>query len=175
MSSMGGILQYVGASVTAGGGALGGEVTNDAAQYNATVDRNNAKLVEGQAKVEEARNRQDSYRALSAMRAGFGASGVTAEGSPMDVLEASARDAELDAQLIRFGGKVKSKVYTAAAALEQFEGKSARVGAYIKSIGGLVSAIGGGSSGNSGFSMGGGDSSGGYSGGGVASSGSGIS
>src|SRR5262249_6097014 len=51
--------------------------------------------------------------------AAYGASGVTAEGSPLDVLASSAYKAEMDRQTILYDGRIKAMGYEDQAALDR--------------------------------------------------------
>jgi hypothetical protein len=73
------------------------------------------------------------------MVAGYGASGVTMEGSPMDVLEASAATAELDRQNILYGGGLRTQGYQSTAGLELMRGQNAETGSYLSAGSSLLS------------------------------------
>lgn len=53
--------------------------------------------------------RRENRRTLSAIRAAYGASGLTQEGAPLEVLQDSAFEGELDAQRASYEGKVKAR------------------------------------------------------------------
>jgi hypothetical protein len=68
-----------------------------------------------QAARENARRQSiEARKRIGLMRANYGASGVTIEGSPLDVLEESAANAELDKLTILHGGSVEAGRYRAA-------------------------------------------------------------
>lgn len=128
-----------GGNILSGLGTLyGGQVADKVGKYNAEMDMQNAKLEEEQAAVGEDRQRRMSYKALSAIKAGYGAAGVTLEGSPLDVLEESATNAELDALLIRHGGQARAQRYRASALLARYEGKAAKYGSYLSAAGSFM-------------------------------------
>lgn len=125
-----------GGNILSGLGTLyGGQVADKVGKYSAAMDMQNAKLEEEQAAVGEDRQRRMSYKALSSIKAGYGAAGVTLEGSPLDVLEESATNAELDALLIRQGGQARAARYRASALLARYEGKAAKYGSYLGAAG----------------------------------------
>ena len=66
--------------------------------------------------------------------AGYGASGVTLEGTPLDVLEESAANAELDALTIRHQGELAARGYENTATLDTFAASGARTGGYISAV-----------------------------------------
>ena len=103
--------------------------------------------------------RRENRRTLSAIRAAYGASGLTQEGAPLEVLQDSAFEGELDAQRAAYEGKVKARESAvqmlglqdraAIAGLEasaaRSRGKSAMTIAYLNagaSIAGGIGSIG---------------------------------
>jgi hypothetical protein len=120
---------------------LQGEAAYDASKYNARTLKQDARLVEEEAKINEARQRRLAYKQISSMRANYGASGVTIEGSPLDVIEESAAMAEHDALLIRHAGAVRATSLRNSAALTLFEGRTARVSGYLGAAGSFSSLI----------------------------------
>lgn len=113
-----------------------------AAEFNADVAGQNAILARQQAAEEERRVRIQSRKSLGEARAGYGASGVTLEGSPLDVLEESAANAELDALTVRHQGRVKEASFRSQESLYRAQAKSARVGGYLSAASALLSGGG---------------------------------
>lgn len=114
-----------------------------AAEYNARMAEMNAIQAEQQAAAEEDRQRRLSYKQLSAMRAGYGAAGVSIEGSPLDVLEESAANAELDALTIRHAGQVRATAFRQEAALERMRGRAEYRAGLLGAASSLLSGVGG--------------------------------
>lgn len=123
-------------------GALGaineGKAGKLAGDYNAQVAENNAVYSRQQATEEERRSRSLARKAIGEMRAGYGASGITLQGSAMDVLEESAFNAELDALTIRAGGEAKAAAYRNEARMERIAGKNAMKAAKLRAAGLLI-------------------------------------
>lgn len=122
----------------AGGTALGavsaiqqGNAANSAAKYNAAIAERNAVTARQQAAAEEDKQRRLAYMRLGNARAAYGASGVNLEGSPLDVLEQSAAEEELDALTIRYQGDLTSRNYLEQAALDRAQGKNAKMAGYM--------------------------------------------
>lgn len=136
------ILMGLGVGLQALGQIQQAQAARAAAEYNARVAEMNAVLAEQQAAAEEDRQRRLSYKQLSAMRAGYGAAGVSIEGSPLDVLEESAANAELDALTIRHAGQVRATAYRQEAALERYRGKAATRAGYISAASTLLTGGG---------------------------------
>jgi hypothetical protein len=115
-----------------------GNAKKAAADYNARMALNNAAQTRVQAAEEERRSRIMARKQIGSMRAGYAKSGVTMEGSPLDVLEESASTAELDALTIRHGGEVKAQAFENEARLESWKGKQARTQGYLTAASSLL-------------------------------------
>lgn len=113
-----------------------------AAKYNASIAERNAVVARQQAAVNEDAQRRAAYRALGRMRAGYGAAGVTVEGSPLDVLEDSAAEAELDALNIRYKGELTAMGYQDEATLQRMRGKAAMTAGIFKAGSALLGGAG---------------------------------
>lgn len=152
----------IGPAISAIGQIREGEAANSAAQYNAQVAEQNAQTTLAQSAEEERRLRVMARKQIGDARANYGASGVSLEGSPLDVLEESAATAELDALTVRYGGQQKAQAYRNEAKLERFRGKNSKTSGYLSAAGTLFQAGGkAAASGAGGGSGGGGGSSGG--------------
>jgi len=97
-----------------------------ASEYNARVADRNARTVLQQTESEAESQRREGRRKLSAIRAQYGASGLTMEGSPLDVLEDSAMEVELDVQKTRYKGHMEALGYTEKAKLSRLQAESAK-------------------------------------------------
>jgi hypothetical protein len=106
-----------------------GAVAGGISQMNAA---NAAADYEKKAAAENARRQKiDAQKQIGRVRANYGASGVTMEGSPLDVLEESARTAELDRLTILQGGKLRAQQYKA-------RGQDALIGGITSAAGTLL-------------------------------------
>ena len=128
-----------------------GEAQAKAAKYQARLTENQAIAARQAAAVAEARSRErtDRVRALARTRAE--ASGVSStEGSPLLVMMENAREAELEAQLIRYGGETQAGFLGDEAKLHLFSGRVARnqaaIGAGTTLLSGVANAAGVGAS-----------------------------
>lgn len=131
-----------GAGLSAVGAIRQGNMEAKAAEMNAQMNEQNAVLTEAQAREEERRQRIFARKQIGEMRANYGASGVTTEGSPMEVLEESAMQAELDSLNIRYAGAARSAQYRNQAKLQRFYGKEAKLGGYLSAAGSLLGGAG---------------------------------
>lgn len=129
-----------------------GDAEAAAAKFNADASRRNAGIARQQASQDAEAKRRDNVQKLGSIRAGYGAAGVTLEGSPLDVLEASARNAELDVQTIKYKGELRAIGYEDTATLEDFSGATAKEAASDKASSILMS--GAVKTGSSAYSMG---------------------
>lgn len=113
-----------------------------AAQYNAQIAANNATYARQKAAEDERRARVQGRKVLGGVRAGYGASGITVEASPQDVLEEGAAAAELDALTIRHAGEVQAVAFENESNLERFRAKTARTTGYLSAASSLLSGVG---------------------------------
>jgi hypothetical protein len=124
-------------------GAIGQANAQQAAhEYNATLRERDAVVSTNQANVEAERVRRASLQAEGSLLAGAGASGVTLEGSPLDVLAMSASNAKLDEETVLYNGRLKAMGYTSDATLERQAGKVAKQQGYINAASYLVGGAG---------------------------------
>ena len=120
-------------------GALGkGNAARAAGDYNAQIAEQNAILARQQSAEEERRFRIDASKRMGAMQAAYSASGVTLEGSPMDVLEESFYTAEMDALTIRQGGRASAAAYKSEAQLSHMQGRAGQQAGYTSAAAELL-------------------------------------
>lgn len=134
--------QVIGTALSVMGALNQGQQAKQASEYNAAVANNNAIAARQQAEANAAAQQRKARLQIGSMRAGYGASGVGLEGSPMDVLEQSAAMAELDRQNILYGGQLKSQGYQATAGLELMRGENAVTGSYLNAGSSLLTGLG---------------------------------
>jgi len=123
---MAGATQVIGGTLKAFGTLVQSEATASAAEFNASIARQNAKIARARGQVQEAAFRRRARQFRGAQTAAFGASGVTLEGSPLDVLESTALDQELDALLIRNQADLQIRGFRNTALLESKRAKITR-------------------------------------------------
>ena len=120
-------MMAVGGMVGAAGAQSAANAKANADLYNAQIATTNATFND-QATTEEVR-RQQVYatQAIGQQRANYGASGVSsASGSALDVLQASAKTAALDALTIQHNGDMKSWALRSGATLDQMGASAAQ-------------------------------------------------
>lgn len=117
-----------GASTAVGmAGAISqGNSAQAAANYNANVQQQQATAAVAQAAEDERRLRVQTKKQIGGIRANIGASGITTEGSALDVLESSASNGELDALTVRHQGQMKAWGLQSSANMSLLEGQNAK-------------------------------------------------
>lgn len=106
-----------------------------AATYQAQIADRNAILARRQAAQKADDHALENRRTLSAIRAAYGTSGLSMEGSPLDVLENAAVDGQLDINRALYKGAVNARN-------EQERAIAARATADAASpVGGIVSSV----------------------------------
>jgi len=108
------------------------------ARYNANLADQNAQIALQQGAENARRQRIVNTKQLGAIRANVGASGVTLDGSPLDVLEESARAAELDALSIEHQGQLQAWGYQNSASLYRQNARQALTGGYMGAAAALL-------------------------------------
>lgn len=128
-----------GTAISAVGALQAGKSQSDALGYNAEVQENNARAALASAKLNADKNDIMAQKVMGQARAEYGASGVTAtSGSVLDVMSASAMNAELDRQNILYGGQVRAINYQNQASLDRAGANSALNGSYFNAFGKLA-------------------------------------
>lgn len=129
--TLGDVMMVAGTAMSALGAMSSAQAQSNAAKYNAQLAERNAQISRQQAAAQEERQRRQAYLQRGAARAAYGAAGVDLEGSPLDILEQSALQAELDAQTIRWKGEVGAGGYEGEAGLNRARASSAMTSGYM--------------------------------------------
>ena len=99
-------------------------------EYNAAVAERDAKAAKAAAGYDASQKRKETERLLGRQRALYGKSGVTMEGSPLELMSETAAEGELDALMIERTGSVGAQRYQEEATLSRMKGSSARKASY---------------------------------------------
>ena len=142
MGATAGIMMAVGGGLKAIGTYQSAQAKSRAADYNRNISLQNAEISKQQTQADLISLRKKQYRAFGAIRAATGASGVSMEGSPLDVLENSVAEAELDAQRLKYAGELRARGYESDAALYGMESKAAKTAGYFGAASELLMAGG---------------------------------
>jgi hypothetical protein len=116
-----------GTAISIAGAQSQASANASAASTNAAIMAQNAKIALDEGNLNAANQQRQTIIALGAARAGYGASGVTAEGSPQDVLGSSAANAELDRQVILYKSRLKAFGFNTQADLDTGRAQTALV------------------------------------------------
>lgn len=119
-----------------------GQAQANAAEYSADMAQQQAARERQIAEREVKDHRQSQSRLLATSRARRAGSGVTYQGSPLLVDEATAAEIELGAQDILAGGTANAYGYQQQAALSRARASSARTGGYLSAGSTLLTAAG---------------------------------
>lgn len=129
-------------AIAAAGAIRQGQAAANAAEYNAELAEQNATASRQQAAANAAASDREARKRLGAIEATVGASGVAMEGSPLDILQESALNAELDRQNILYGGETRSRGYESTATLERYRGDEAETAGYMRAGSELIGGYG---------------------------------
>lgn len=122
----------------AAGAIYEGQAAYKAGVYNAGVLRVKAAQIRQQTDEEERTAMVNARKVVGDMRANYGASGITMEGSPLDLMEASIANANRDSLNIRYKGEMEARNTEFQAKLSEFQGQSARNASYFQAASSLI-------------------------------------
>jgi hypothetical protein len=135
---LGGSTVTLGAAMTAAGTVFSaasmlqqGAAAKASSRYNAALYERNSQIAQQNAAFQEDRQRRLATQRMGTNRAAIGASGVTMDGSALDILESNAAQEELDALMIRWNGANVSGDLMSNAGLQRAQGTNAQIGSYI--------------------------------------------
>lgn len=135
-------IMMAGATISAAGAISSAKAQSQAQTYNAQLNEQNAQAAASQAAVNAAAQRRQSEQAQGAMRAAYGAAGVTVEGSPLDALRMSAENAALDEANILYAGRLKATGYANEATLNRMGATTATQQGYFGAASSLLTGAG---------------------------------
>lgn len=134
-------MMVAGTAISAIGALNAGNADAAAAERNAQMNARAAGISLQQGEAAAVQQGQINYRRLSGIKAAVGASGLTMDGSPLDILESSAAQAELDTQNIRYNARLKSLGFGENADMDRDRAQSARKGGIFQAA--ATSLVGG--------------------------------
>lgn len=120
------------AVISAVGAIRQGQAAAASADYNAKVAQQNAQISASQGNAAVEAQQRDAQRRIGAAVAAYGASGVQlSDGSPMDVLEESARNSALDAATLKYNYKLRGMGFENQASLYSAQSGFASTAGYL--------------------------------------------
>lgn len=136
------IVAGVAAVASAASSLVSGIQQAGVARYNQKLSQQNAASARAQAASEEEAFRRKAERMKGAQRAAIGASGITLEGSPLDIIDDTEVEIEREALGIRYAGAASGNRYDDEAAGFGYRARSAMMGGYIGAGTALLSGAG---------------------------------
>lgn len=130
----------VGLATSAAGAISQGQAARQQAEFDAQQLRVQADRDREIARQQAQDLRRDEDRRRAALRANLGGSGVTLEGTPLNVLSDLAAEAEFQALRIEAGGETQASRAESQARLRQFEGRSAQRAGFTRAGATLLTA-----------------------------------
>ena len=137
-----GALTLIGAAVGAAGAIAAGQAEANAAEFNADMAQQQAERERDIAARDAKDYQRRNSRLLATARARRAGSGVTSQGSPLMVDEATAAEIELGVQDILAGGAASAYGYQQQAALSRARARSARTAGYLNAGSTLLTGAG---------------------------------
>lgn len=148
-SAVSGVIGAFGAIQSANAQAAAAEYNAKISERNAAIADQNRKQAIETSEIAASDKRRENRRVLASMRAAYGTSGLELAGSPLDVLEDTAVEQELDTQRVKYEGRLRAREGAIQmlglredATLSRMEGKAAKTAGYIGAAGQLVGGIG---------------------------------
>lgn len=121
-----------------------GQANAEAANYNRKVADENAQMTEAQGQAAVEAQRRNQQRQIGAAVAAYGASGVDPSGgSPMDVLQASVREATLDQATTKYNYDVRATAYRNQSSLAGMQADNASTAGTLNALGSLANGAAG--------------------------------
>lgn len=131
-----------GAGVAAYGQHQAGKAEEKAQKYNAKVQQAQAES-ERKAGAYQARQIEEEGRRVQArQRLLYGASGITAEGSPLLLLEDTALQIQQDKQMAIYNAGRRGQFYEYGAGLSLMRGRQSKTAGKIGAFGSLLGGVG---------------------------------
>lgn len=138
MGATAAVVMGAGAGIQAIGAIESGKAAGRAADFNRSITLENAKIFEQQTQADVISLRKQQYKQMGAIRAAVGASGVTMDGSVLDVLEDSVMEATLDIQRLEYSGQIKQRELRNDARFFQMQGDAAKTSSYYSAASDLL-------------------------------------
>lgn len=140
---IGAIASIAGGVVGAMGAQQSAQAQAAAANYNAKVSDRNAQVVRNQAAAEQMDKDFEHRRQLGAIRAAYGASGIDPAGSPLDVLQDTAMEQELEVKRVGYEGELRAIEQGDKATAFRMEAKAAKDAGAIGAISSIIGGVSG--------------------------------
>lgn len=121
---------------------FGGNEAQKAYDYNAVIAENEANLIRQGAKLDEYRKRKQLKSFVGRQTAGYASSGVEFTGSPIDVIQDTVANAELEIAINQFNLETQARGKESEAGRLREAGKAEKTASYIKAGTTLLASAG---------------------------------
>lgn len=108
-TAVGGVVDAVGAAREGEANAQAQEYSAETARANKVIADQDRRLAVKTAQIDAADRTRENRRTLSSIRAAYGMSGGDLSGSPLDVLQDTAMELELDTQRVLYEGRSRNR------------------------------------------------------------------
>jgi hypothetical protein len=125
------------------GQVTGGLNAREAARFNEANLKEQAKRIDTATSLREREIRREAGRVKAKAAARAVASGVTLEGSPLDVIAESAANAEREVAMNKMQGEMQRQRALTDAEVTKIQGRTALTGALLGAVGTAASATSG--------------------------------
>jgi hypothetical protein len=136
------MMMMAGSLASVGGALAQGEGQRGIHNYNAQLARNEAKQGQRAAQFSIEQNTERTNRLLGMQRAQIAKSGFDIAGSPLLLMEETARMGSLENQMLQYQADLQSANMAQAAKTSRRQGKNARIGGVLNAGGGLLTGLG---------------------------------
>ncbi len=119
-----------------------GEKEKKAYEYNALIAEQEASLTKQGAKLNEFRTRKQLKEFVGQQAASYAKSGVELTGSPLDVMQDTVANAELEMSISRFNAEMASRGKISEAEMSRFYGREAKTASQIQAASTLLATAG---------------------------------
>lgn len=140
-----GVVGAIGSMQEANATARAENYNADVAERNRVIADQNRKQAITTANIEAEDKRRENRRVLSSIVNAYGSSGLTLEGSPLDVLEDTATEQSLDVRRIEYEGRARARENAIQmidseeeATLHRMRAKTSRAAGFLRAGGSLI-------------------------------------
>lgn len=134
---------FIAAAATAGaaGSISAARAQSRAAKHNAAVAERNAQLTRQQTGLKENELRRKAALQQGALRAAYGSSGVTMEGTPLDIFEQSIWNLEQDVQTLHQNADLTAQGHLSDSRFYRSQSRRARTGGYLNAASDILMGV----------------------------------
>jgi hypothetical protein len=133
----------IGAVAGAVGSVVSGMAAAQASRAQADAYRDQAAREREQAAFNSQQQEHKAIKLISTQRTSYLAAGVSLYGTPMDVLDDTTQQSDLDVQAIKYNGEIKARNFDMQARALDVKAQGQEVGGAIGAISPLIKGVGG--------------------------------